>query len=251
MAYELQSLERAIAVIDELAARRTLRLTDIARALACSPTTALRTLRVLERHGLVLRYGDGTEYALGSRLTEWGERAALNNAFATSVRAVTTDLADRFGVTAHVGLLGEDAITIIDKIDSLRSLVRYSTLGTRMSLNGSAGGKAALAALSPDESARTLADLELNAATPATIVDRGVLETDLKEARSRGFSTEVDEYHEGFCCVACAFRCGRDIYTVSLSGPTVDADALAERGHALRTELLAVTQALPGVSIAF
>ncbi|MGW3882816.1 IclR family transcriptional regulator [Streptomyces sp. NPDC005055] len=251
MGYELQSLERAINLLDTLGRTRSMRLGELAVQVDCSPATALRTLRVLERHGLVRRSHDGTNYMLGARLTELGQLAATNIGLTTALRPVATGLADRFECAAHVGLFRGDAITIVDKIDSVHSAVRYSTLGTQMSLNASAGGKAVLAALGMEAAVERISSLTLHATTEHSIVDAEALLADLVQARDRGYAMEAEEHRTGFACVACALRHDGELYSISLSGPVVERAVLQERGEALRAELIRAAELLAGVTLAF
>ncbi len=233
MGYELQSLDRALRVVSLIADGRGMRLTDIADGLGTNQTTAIRTLRVLEQHGYVRRTSRN-EYRLGTRLVELGAAVVDSLDLTNVLRPLIADLSREFEVTAHVGLLRDGMITVVSKVDSQDSPVRYSALGTRMPLNATAGGKAALALMPPAGlAALGLAD-PLPAYTINSIVRTDHLRDEIRATLARGYSIEREEYNLGFCCVGTALQFGDDLFTVSLSGTLVAEDELDRRGRTLR-----------------
>src|SRR5690625_2993517 len=144
--YALGSVERAVRVLAALEGAPGARLTELGKSLGTNATTLLRTLRVLEEHGLVRRSESGG-YSLGTRLVELGHAASLAINVAEHLRGGLTELSRRFNVTAHVGMLRDQMVTVVEKIDPPTPLVRYSTLGTRMPLHATAAGKVVLTLL--------------------------------------------------------------------------------------------------------
>ncbi len=230
--YALGSLERTVRVLTALESAPGSRLTDLSRTLGANATTLLRTLRVLEEHGLVRRSGSGG-YTLGMRLVELGHAATLAINVVDELRAGLTDLSRRFNVTSHVGMLRDNMITVVEKLDPPTPLVRYSTLGTRMPLHATAAGKSALALLDAVATPVDLTTLDLQRYTPATIDSVERLRTELSTTRERHFSVEFGEYQVGFACVGTAMQVDGDLYTMSLSGPQVEEAVLIERGGEL------------------
>jgi DNA-binding IclR family transcriptional regulator len=237
MAYELQSLERALDLLSLLASRGALRLNAICDELDANQTTMLRTLRVLERRGLVRRDIRFNEYSLGTRLAELGHAAISGIDVPTSLRPWTTALSQRFSSTVHVGMLRAGMVTIIDKVDAMESIVRYSTLGTRMPLHATAVGKAVLALVGMDRSEQIGLTTPLSAYTRHTIVDLDRLRADVRAIAPRGYSVEREEYQIGFACNGVAFTVGGEVFGMSISGQMSDEDTIRERGEALHTAL--------------
>lgn len=235
--YELGSLDRALEILSVLAEHPGSRLAELSAHLGANGTTVLRALRVLERNGFVRRAPAG--YFLGARLTELGHAAAGSVDIAADLTPALTALGRDERATAHIGMLRAGMVTVIAKIEPPNPLVRYSTLGTRMPLHATATGKAALALLG-DEALGELAAHGLAAYTPATILDPEALAVEVRRAREERFAREEGEYQAGFVCVATAFRAEEEIYTVSLSSPLVDDDALSRRGARLVETLDAV-----------
>lgn len=229
--FKLGSVERAIAALGALEETPGARLTELSNILKSNAATMLRTLRVLEKHGLVRRSGTG--YTLGARLVELGHAAALAVNVVEDLRGGLSDLSRHFNVTAHVGMLRDGMITVIEKLDPPAPLVRYSTLGTRMPLHATAGGKAALALLESLSIPVDLDALDLERYTPATITSSERLHEEISRIREHQFGMEFGEYQVGFSCVGTALRVDGDVYTMSLSGQQVDESVLVERGSEL------------------
>lgn len=228
----LGSVTRAIAVLGVLEAAPGSRLMEISKELDANPTTVLRAIRVLEEHGFVNRGADNG-YTLGARLMELGQAAALAINVVEELRGSLTKFSRLYNVTAHVGMLRDGMITVVEKIDPPAPLVRYSTLGTRMPLHATAGGKATLALLASLAVPVDLTTLELDRYTPSTITSVERLKAELPKVRELGFSMEFGEYQVGFSCVGTALRVDDEIYTLSLSGQQVEENVLAQRGVAM------------------
>ncbi|MDQ1571879.1 MAG: hypothetical protein QOF79_2553 [Actinomycetota bacterium] len=235
MAYELQTLERALDLLGYLAVDQPMRLVDLSRSAGVNQTSVLRTLRVLERHGFVRRSASGAEYFLGAGLIELGQSAATGIDMLAVVRPWTTELSRSLGMTIHVGMLHDGAITVIAKLDPPDTRVRYSALGTRMPLHATAAGKASLALRQPSRAELDELVSPMAPYTPFTITNLDELTTSIGDALARGYSLELEEYNVGFGCVGTAFTLDDEIYTVSMSGPMAPDEEMLVRGNLLRS----------------
>jgi DNA-binding IclR family transcriptional regulator len=233
MAYELRSLERALEILGFLATVEQATLSEVCEKCDINTTTCLRTMRVMERNGFVRRSPDGKQYMLGLRLAELGTLALGRIDMVSLIRPLARSLTEEFRVTAHIGLLRDGMVTVIDKIDSPDGFVRYSLLGTRMPLHCSGMGKAILALFGPDRLAEAGLKPPLTRFTRDTITDMEWLAADIVRCAERGYSIEQEEWQPGFCCTGTAFTFNGDHYAVSLSGVTVPASELEERGRRL------------------
>ncbi|WP_022886792.1 IclR family transcriptional regulator [Glaciibacter superstes] len=231
--YELSSVDRALTILTILSRRPGIRLGELSTELGANQSTVLRALRVLQRHGFVRRGRSDVEYLLGTRLVELGQAALASIDIAQELRPLAARFSQMYNATAHIGMLRGGTMTVIDKVDPIDPVVRYSFLGARMPLHATAIGKAALALVG--ESLMTqLWDEPLRAHTPQTILDPPTLQADIDETQRRRFSVEQQEYQIGFGCVGSAFRIDGDVYAVSISGSLVDLPELIRRGEELR-----------------
>ncbi|WP_434971345.1 IclR family transcriptional regulator [Microbacterium sp. bgisy207] len=243
--YQLGSVDRSLEILSILAATPRLRLAELSAQLQANPSTVLRALRVLERHGLVRRASSELEYVLGARLVELGQAAVASIDIVQELRSPLRSLSADFNATAHLGMVREGMVTVLEKIDPPRPIVGYSAVGSRMPLHATAVGKAALAlggtGLLPANSG-------LHSYTVHTITDTAELATDLAQTVQRRYSVEREEYHNGFGCVGSAVRIGSDIYAVSISGSLTSEDELRVRGETLRNFVHDVTGSYQGAA---
>ena len=233
MEYRLQSLERALDVLGQLEGANKATLTELAQAVKCSSATCLRTLRVLEDYGLVRRLPDGRSYALGLRLVPLGAAASRRLDLMQELRPRLQPLANELIATAHVGLLHDGMVTVLDKVVPPEGAVMYSLVGTRMPLHCSAMGKAILALVGPDGMDEAGARAPLASYTPVTITNMDELRSEVKAIAVRGFSIDRGEFIAGYTCVGVALRAETQTFAVSLSGAAVDERELARRGERL------------------
>ena len=126
----------------------------------------------------------------------------------------------------HLGVLIGDEVLYLDKVEPERAIRVFSEIGRRTSAASSAMGRALLAARDvPRE--RLGAYLHHGAVT----LDR--LSAALAAARSRGFSTELEENERGIACLGAAIMRGSDaVAALSITMP-------AERLTTQRQEELA------------
>lgn len=233
MEYRLQSLERALDVLAQLESVDRASLTELAQILGCSSATCLRTVRVLEEYGLVRRLPDGRSYTLGLRLVTLGAAASRRLDLIRELRPRLQVLANEFRATAHIGLLHDGMVTVLDKVAPPEGAVMYSLVGTRMPLHCSAMGKAILALYGPARIEDAGAVPPLSSYTSATTTDIEDLRTEVKAITARGFSIDHGEFITGYTCVGVALRADVQNFAVSLSAATVPEGELLRRGQRL------------------
>ena len=157
--YRVRSVERALDALDVLgeADANGLRLSEIARSLDTSKSTALAVLRTLAARGFVAELGEGRgrRYRLGLTLARLGdqvlEQIDLLDVALPSLRAMTEET----GWTSRLGVLDEDYAVMIGRVDG-PGIIRFQSNLARLELpHCSAIGKALLSHL-PEESVRTI-----------------------------------------------------------------------------------------------
>jgi IclR family transcriptional regulator, acetate operon repressor len=77
-----------------------------------------------------------------------------------------------------------------------------------------------LLALAPEDAReRYLAANPLARLTRRTITSRGELLAEFERIRQAGYSTDLEEFHEGVCCFAAPLARGAAPYAIALSAP--------------------------------
>src|SRR5215208_2654667 len=92
----VQTLDRAISVLDAVATSGRTGLAELVEVTGLARPTAHRLAVALERQGLLARDDDG-RFRLGSRLVAWGAAAAREFALAESAAPVLARLVDETG----------------------------------------------------------------------------------------------------------------------------------------------------------
>jgi IclR family transcriptional regulator, acetate operon repressor len=240
--YRVRSIERALDVLDVLgeADAEGLRLSEIARRLDTSKSTALAVLRTLAGRGFVAELGEGRgrRYRLGLTLARLGdqvlEQIDLLDVALPSLRAMTEET----GWTSRVGVLDEAFAVIIGRVDG-PGIIRFQSNLARLELpHCSAIGKALLSHL-PEAGVRELvARTGLPARTATTITDVEQLLVELERVRKLEFAVDDEEDSEGVFCVGSSVVDHRRVCVaaISITGLklTLPADGIDGLGDVVR-----------------
>jgi IclR family transcriptional regulator, acetate operon repressor len=217
----IQSVDRAIDVLEYLAEHEDVAVTDLAAALAVHKSTAFRLLAALETRGLVEQVSERGRYRLGFGLVRLAGAAASRLDLVEQSRPVIRRLATQIGETVNVARLEDDAVINIDQVLGGATVATQNWVGQRTPLHATSNGKVLLAFADPGERARLLAR-PLEVLTPATITDRATLEAELARTVASGWASTREELELGLNAIAAPIR-GRDgtvVAAVSLSGPS-------------------------------
>ncbi len=217
----IQSVDRAVDVLEYLAERDDGSVTDLAVALGVHKSTAFRLLAALESRGLVEQVTERGRYRLGFGLVRLAGAASARLELVEQSRPVTRRLAVEVGETVNVARLEDDAAINLDQVLGGATVATQNWVGQRTPLHATSSGKVLLAAADPVSRARLLGR-PLQAFTPATITGRAALEAELDGVARAGWAVTREELEVGMNAIAAPVR-GRDgkvIAAVSVSGPS-------------------------------
>jgi IclR family acetate operon transcriptional repressor len=203
--YEVKSVVRAITILEALEdSLDGLTVTDVAKIVGLSKSTAFATLQTLRAYGLVSDKGEGAtrRYRLGLALVRLGQQAATQTSVADVAQPILRLLTEETGLTARVAVLEDDWAVVVGRSDS-RTAVRLDLrMGQREWPHCTGVGKALLSALPEPEIRALVTRVGMPARTPHTITDPDVLVAVLARARAEGFCIDDEEDAEGIMCVA-------------------------------------------------
>ena len=192
-------LDRAVAVLEAVAAQGPCSLAELVDATALPRPTAHRLAVALERHGLLARDAEG-RFVLGGRLAGWG--ALASSRIADAARPVLAALANETGESAQLFVREGDKRVCVATFERPSGLRDSVPLGAVMPLTRGSGGKVLLAW-----------------ADDADMFDiaSGVLAT----VRRRGWAESVGEREAGVASVSAPVRAsdGSVVGAISVSGP--------------------------------
>ncbi|WP_197094059.1 IclR family transcriptional regulator [Nonomuraea sp. SBT364] len=210
----VQSVDRAIAILEILAREGASRVTDLAAELDVHKSTAFRLLGALEQGGLVEQSGDRGRYRLGFGVVRLAGAATAQLDLAKESRAVCLRLAGEVGETVNVAVPQDGHAVNVSQVRGPSAISGHNWVGQRTPAHATSSGKVLLAfgALPLPEA--------LDRFTPLTITDARLL--GLEEIRRRGWAFTVEELELGLNAVAAPVR-GSDgavVAAVSASGPS-------------------------------
>ncbi len=214
-------MERAITILDVLAAGSWRTGAEIARELQVHRSTALRLLGTLERHALVERDPRSAKYRLGRRLSQLASVVSGESDLRTVARPVCEGLAAALGETVTLDVLVGHEIVPIEQATASISVVTVNWLGRRTPVHCTASGKVILA-FGPQAVRERLLARPLESSTTHTITAGTELEAQLGEALKDGFARTYEELEIGLDAIAApVFDSGGDVVAaLDVSGPS-------------------------------
>jgi DNA-binding IclR family transcriptional regulator len=216
----VQSVDRAVTVLEILARSGEAGVTDIAGELGVHKSTAFRLVSALEGRGLVEQTAERGKYRLGVGLLRLAGATSARLDVVQEARLVCRRLAADTGETVNVAVLSEGAALYLHQVAGSSALQPHNWVGQRIPLHATSNGKVLLSGLDAEALDTTLSSLP--AYTEATITSRARLRTELADVRSQGYAVAVDELEEGLTAVASPIRNahGDVVASLSVSGPS-------------------------------
>lgn len=218
MAESVQSVGRALNLLEALGASDgDASLGDLARTTGLQPPTAHRLLATLVQREWVVRNPNTSHYRLSRKLLSIaGDIEARTARLCAVARPHLTALRDDTGESTNLVVLDGLAAVYIDQVPSQRPIRMFTEIGARVPAYASGAGKAMLAFQTPAVD-RALDRLTLEALTVHTLTDRAALKRALRQARSRGYAFDSEEYELGVACTAAPIRGGDGIAVAAIS----------------------------------
>jgi len=225
----VQALDRALDMLDVIAARDGLTLGEIAAAAALPASTAHRILATLERRGYARADAESGLWSIGVGAYTVGQAFVRSRRVEALARPAMRALMAASGETVNLGVLEGREVVFLAQVECAQPLRAYFRPGRRGPAHASGIGKALLAWADPDAAARLFSGAAPERFTPATLTSLPALAQALADARARGWALDDEEHAAGMRCVAAAAFDERAeaVAGVSLSGPTVRVDDAA------------------------
>ena len=239
MAQTLSSVSQALKILLLLQQRDDLGVSDIARTLDISSSSAHRLLATLLADRFVSQQYTGGKYQLGP---------AMRGAMTSAERVIEIGsphmaaLRDASAETVHLAVLRGTETHFLAAFESPRIMRVTSRVGTVLPAHATAAGKLLLAALSDSEIAGLYpAGHAPTGGAPGSILTVGQLITEVASARRDGYGRNLAESEVGVAALAVPLTdaSGRTAYSLTVTGP----DALYNPDHTIalsarETELL-------------
>ncbi len=217
----VQSVDRAVHILELLAQRGASGVTEIAAQLGVHKSTAFRLISVLEGHQLVEQVRDHGKYHLGLGIIRLAGATAAQLDLTREGQQVCERLASELGETVNIAVLEEFWVINISQVRGPAAVASHNWVGQLTPPHATSSGKVLLASLADGVVDRLLAR-PLQRYTPRTITASDDLRAQLAAVRELGYSITVEELEIGLNAVAAPIRTLGDeiIAALSVSGPS-------------------------------
>lgn len=217
----VQSVDRALSVLEILAKRGVAGVTEIAGELGVHKSTASRLVAVLESRGFVEQLADRGKYRLGFGIVRLAGALTVQRDLAHESRKACEGLAADVGETVNVAILDGERVINISEVRGPAAIAVHNWVGQSTPPHATSSGKVLLA-WSPELDLRALLGDRLQRFTERTLGTTAALERELEVVRAQGWATTVEEYEIGLNALAAPVRDheGRVVAAVSVSGPS-------------------------------
>ena len=238
-------------LIEELAQFDRIGVTRLSRHLGIPVANAHRMLRVLERTGFVEQLSDSKEYRLTLRLFEIGCQIANRTTMRDVVTVEIERLAQQVGMTTSVGVLVDDYVLYLVKVETDDLISLNLRAGSRAPVTCTALGKAML---SIDERGlrNVVGDGPFEAKTEYSITTYDDLVEEIATTRRLGYAVERQELSRGMWSVAAPILGTRNSQNAAVCatsyGVELSADEIEQLGKSVVSCAARITRRMGGLS---
>ena len=216
-----QTAITALRVLDEVARRQPVGVTQLAKEMDMPKSTMQRALRALEVSGWIRQAGGGdTEWVLTTKPIDMARRVAAGTGLREHAHTAMATLRDLTGESVHLAVREGAELVIIDVEESASPVRIHWPAGTRSACHATANGKAMLAYLDTAELDAIIGDT-LAGFTDATITEKDSLAADLATVRDRGYAIAEGELRDDIASIAAPIlgRTGAPLASLSVFLP--------------------------------
>lgn len=214
------SVETLFDIIEYVYRNGGVSLVDAASELSYAKSTIHRHLTTLERRGYIVQQDD--HYYVGLRFLDLGVQARRRQRASRLAKEKVNEIATETDERAQFFVEEHGKAVYLHRSLGTNAVRTDAWPGKRMPLHVLAGGKALLAAMSPEKTSTIIEQIQFEEITPETISSRDELYAELEEIRERGFAFNRQEALNGLHAIGVPVRdpSGDVIGGLSVSGPS-------------------------------
>lgn len=237
----VQSVDRAITVLEILARRGSAGVSEVALDIGVHKSTAFRLLSALENRGLVQQASDRGKYQLGFGILRLASAIPGGLDVVRQARPTLEELAAEFGETVNLAVIRSHFAVNLAQVRGPAAVSAQNWIGALTPLHATSSGKILLAHHDRSGQQSLLDEAGLTRYTEHTITSRERFQQQLDVARSQGYARTLEEYEIGLNAIAAPVRDqgGQVIAAVSVSGPAFRLDE--QRMDTIRADLIAAS----------
>lgn len=219
-AERLSSVATAARVLRQFGGHSTqLGVTQLARRVGVSKSTAHRVIWTLVEEGLLERVEDTGLFRLTSAMRSLGASAETAQRLHEAATNPLDQLRTRTSGTLHVSILDGTDVLYIERREGPGDISVFRALGARIPAHMTSSGKVLLAFLPPDQQRQVVEGMRLVPRTRHTITSPRRLLAELGRVRRQGFAESRGESDVGMCSIAAPIRdpLGQVVASVSVA----------------------------------
>ncbi|MCO6386971.1 IclR family transcriptional regulator [Aliihoeflea sp. 40Bstr573] len=184
--YVIEAVDRALNLLELLAANPDLGVTEIAKQMQVSKTLAFRLLHTLERRGYIVRDEARRANSLGYRVLYLAGNVNRHNLLVATTKPLLDELAKLCDEDVNLFVrIGLNAVCMAAR-SSVHQVRIFPEVGLRLSMHAGAASPLLLA-YAPEEVQEAVLSRPLEAFTSATVVDPAKIRQRLRRMRKQGF----------------------------------------------------------------
>jgi DNA-binding IclR family transcriptional regulator len=221
----VQSVDRALLVLEIVAKLGQAGVTEIATELGVHKSTVSRLIAVLESRGYVEQVSGRGKYRLGFSIARLARASSGSLDLVKLSQDICDGLAAEVGETANLAILdGDRIINIVEAIGPAEISLR-TWVGQSCPVHATSSGKVLLAGLDGADVRARLSSV-LESFTENTVVKIADLQGELADVRERGWASVSEELEVGLNAVAAPVYDANSqvIAALSVSGPSYRLD---------------------------
>jgi len=193
-----QSLEKGLGVLLAFSAKRpTMTLADVAEAAQISKSSAQRMIYTLEQLGYIRKHAQTRRYQLTPRVMQLGFNYIAADALIEMATPFLSELARATGESCSLTEPDGTDMVYVSRFVTSKFMPIHLPIGSRIPMYCTASGRAFLSALPEHEARVILERSERIARTEYTTTSVDEILGLLREARRRGYATNVEELYLG------------------------------------------------------
>lgn len=197
---------RVVRLMELLAARSEgIGVREVSRDTGMDKSAVSRLLDQLTQLNIAEQLQVTGRYHAGPRLFALGATVHARDSLWQAAEPILRTLVARFNETCYLATCEGDYVVFRDKVDCDHYVRYVIDPGEHVPLHAGAGGRAVLIGMTPSQSDRVIAGLELTRLTDNTITDRSELMRQVAEDRQRGYSISLGERVQEGSAIAAPF----------------------------------------------
>lgn len=246
----VQSLERAAALLDAVAARPDgINLAELSAQVGLHNSTAFHLTKTLVGLGFIDQNPETRRYRIGPRIFMLAASALDEK----TLLAFSTPILERLSAAtreaAHLAIRSGHDVVIVART-AATGLLTLSQTGALRPPHATAIGKALMAAMPDAELERMVRSIDRPRFTDATLTDAEALLADVLAARQEGMAHDRGELDPDVRCIAVPVKdfSGRTVAAMGISGPVwrMGEQELPQKADILRAAALELSGLLGG-----